>query len=195
MDPLNRLVSSLRFRCGHQGSPFMTPRYSPVSNEHVHAIGRLVVAVSDIDLFVTDLIAVITGAHLLHIITLLHRQSFATKVQRLQALLRLAFDPDNAEDRSSLDPRYLAILDIIGQVSAVNEFRNTVVHSYWHAENGGATYGVQFKPTTKDFRRKVPYTAQQISEQADLADDLVKKVSDLGDEFRAVGAAARGEEE
>jgi hypothetical protein len=167
----------------------MTTRSGALSKEHVQAIGRLVIAISEMDSLLTDLIGIATGTHILHAITLVHYQTFANKVECLSTLFRLAFNPDESEDLSKLDPKYQSFVETLSRAKGVNTFRNKMVHSYWHTEGDGLAYGVQFKPGAKEFRTKLRYTAQQILKQVDEVNDVIAKLDKCRTEARAVRAA------
>jgi hypothetical protein len=149
---------------------------SILSDDHINAIGRLVVAVSKIDVLLTDLTAALVGADILSTIALIHHQQIASKVDSLKAVVRMM-----RKDEAS---RTIQLLDDAGKIAA---YRNTLVHAYWRIDENGDTYTVRFQARGEIKRSRRLTPASQILLKAEQAFELAEKLGKLRDHLLKLG--------
>lgn len=154
-----------------------TPRSKKLSSEYHSAIGRLVAASAEIEILLTDLIGVFTeipDARLT--IAAVHHQQASSKTESLTAMMRLVFDKDD---------QFEPIIEIINQARACCDYRNSIVHAYWHIEDDGTVKTVRFSARGALKRSRVVRTYEEIDEHADEAFEIAEKLADLRDHFLA----------
>jgi hypothetical protein len=142
-----------------------------VSDEHIIALGRLVVAVSKIDILLTDLSAALLGTDILSAITVVHHQQIASKIDSLKALARIHL-PDNDAD---------IIVSLLADAKAVADYRNTLVHAAWTVDKLGETYTVRFQARGELKRSRVRVAPAQILAESKRADEIADRLGRLRD--------------
>jgi hypothetical protein len=150
------------------------PAPSPVvSDDHIIALGRLVVAVSKIDILLTDILAPILGTDILSAITVFHHQQISSKIDTLKALAKLHFsDADK-------------VISLLSQAKAVADYRNTLVHAAWTVDRNGETYTVRFQARGEFKRSRVPVAPPQILAESKRADEIADRLGELRDRLLA----------
>jgi hypothetical protein len=149
--------------------PSDDPRVSP---SHTEAIGRLVVAISKLDILLTDLTAVFLRTDIFSTVAAVHHQQVANKIDTLRTLVKLRRWPDG-------EPEILALLS---KVKDVNEYRNRIVHGHWVVDKAaGKTYVVQYKTRGEFKRPRQAVTRQEILLRAQEADALADELGALRD--------------
>jgi hypothetical protein len=149
------------------------PSSSILSDDHITAIGRLVVAVSKIDSLLTDLTAIFLGADIFGTLIAIHHQQIASKLSTLETLIRKRLD----------DPEAQGIWDVIAPAKGVADFRNKIVHCHWIIDEAGEVYSVRFQARGKFSRSRSRLDASDILQQADAADAIAGRLSQLRDHF------------
>jgi hypothetical protein len=144
----------------------LEPSGDQMSRGHTEAIGRLVVAVSKLDILLTDLTAVFLRTDIFSAVAAVHHQQVANKIDTLRTLIKLRRWPDGEPE----------ILGLLSKVKEVNDYRNRIVHGHWVVDKAGETYVVQFKTRGEFKRPRQAVTRKEIllrAQQADaLADEL-----------------------
>jgi hypothetical protein len=142
----------------------------PISEAHIIAIGRLVVAVSKIDILLTDLAAALLRTDIVSAIAAIHHQQIANKIDALKTLVRLNIKGGGAE-----------ISSLLSDAKNVANYRNTIVHAAWTVDKEGGTYAVRFQARGKFTRSRVPVAHDQILLNARQADEIVDRLGELRD--------------
>jgi hypothetical protein len=142
---------------------------SILSDDHIRAIGSLVVEVSKLDSVLTDLSAILMDCHVLQAIIAIHHQQTANKIDTLKALADLAFTGEDAKEAGGADDVLAWLLDLLGKAKTVNDYRSSVVHAYWTVDDTGTAYAVRFSARGKLRRTKTPHRAEEIQKRADEA--------------------------
>jgi hypothetical protein len=139
------------------------PAPSPVvSDAHIIALGRLVVAVSKIDILLTDLLMPLLGTDILSAITVFHHQQIANKIDTLKALVRMHLGEEPAAN----------VVSLLSEAKTVADYRNSLVHAVWTVDNEGGTYTVKFQARGKFDRKRVPVAPDQILAESRRADEI-----------------------
>jgi hypothetical protein len=148
----------------------MTSKSSGIDDDYKLAFGIFLMEASKLDSKLTEIIAALTEMHITHALIIVHHQQFSNKLDSLRALFRLIY-PD--ED----DPRYQPIKEMLDQIKAVGDFRNSVVHALWRVEEG-VPHTVRFQARGKLTRSVQPASYEKIR-QCTL--EAIKLAGDLGD--------------
>jgi hypothetical protein len=147
------------------------PSDDQLSPRYTDAIGRLVVAVSKIDILLTDLAAALLRVRPIWAVATVHHQQMANKIDTLRTLVKLRDWPEG-------DPE---ILKLLSKVKEVNNYRNRVVHGYWTVDKAGETYVVKFETRGEFKRPRVAVTPQEILSKAQQADELADELGTVRD--------------
>src|SRR5680860_1334537 len=74
-----------------------------------------------------------------------------------------------------------AILKWLHQVREIAEFRNTVVHTFWHVDGEGKAYAVRFQARGEFKRIRRPISDEEIQRKTDEAHELASTLRQLRD--------------
>lgn len=146
-----------------------------MSKDHIYEIGRLVVEVSRLEAVMTDLVGAFAGMAPIAAIITVHHQQLASKADTLLALYRLGNDEigkGEEEDR---------LIALIERAKKVADFRNTVVHTMWIADEKGSVLAVKFTARGKLRRTRTPAGLEETRAQADQAAEIVQRLASLRD--------------
>lgn len=143
----------------------------PLSSDHVAAIGRLVVGVSKVDTLLTDLAAVLLNISPVLALTVFHHQQISSKIDGLLALVDLRCAP-GAADRAIL---------LLKDAKKITDFRNSIVHGYWHIDKAGETYVARFQARGKLTRSRKAISAREILAVARQSDEIADQFAELRD--------------
>jgi hypothetical protein len=149
------------------------PSKSILSDDHINAIGRLVVAVSKIDSLLTDITAIFLQTDIWGTIIAVHHQQIASKLSTLESLIRQRLSAADAQ----------GIWDVIKSAGDVAGFRNKIVHCHWTIDESGVVYAVRFQARGKFSRSRHQIDAVDIQQQADEADAIAGRLVGLRDHF------------
>jgi hypothetical protein len=142
-----------------------------LSANHTDAIGRLVVAVSKIDILLTDLVAVfLRGTDLLFVIITLHHQQIANKIDTLKALVKLRTRSQGTN-----------LLHLLSEVKKITEYRNKLVHGYWSVDRHGKIHVARFQTRGEFKRDRQAITADEIRHRAQHADEIADELGAIRD--------------
>ena len=117
-----------------------------LSKDHVAAIGELVVNMNRIESVVVDLLSIFMETSILNAVVTFYPVNFSSKINTLKALLSLSMED---EHERKTDPT----ITLLNKVSALGDFRNTIVHAYWTIEPDGTTKAVRFLTRDGKFSR------------------------------------------
>ena len=143
---------------------------SILTAKHAPAIGELVLAISELESVVTDLISILAGSNILATLVMVHHQQTSSKLQNLLTL---------AHGHFGSDPETQPIISKIKEAQDVADFRNTVVHAYWTIDTDGTPLAVRFYARGEFKRTRRPISAEEIQGRADEARDLTQWLADL----------------
>ena len=148
------------------------PSDDQLSLGHTDAIGRLVVAVSKLDILLTDVTAVFLRTGIFSAVAAVHHQQVANKIDTLRTLVKLRrWSEDEPE-----------ILKLLSKVKDVNDYRNRIVHGHWVVDKAaGETYVVRFTTRGEFKRPRQPVTREEILLRAQQADALADELGALRD--------------
>jgi hypothetical protein len=157
----------------------MIDEYPPkaLSDEHISAIGALVVAVSRIDSLLTDIIAGLMHTDILSAVVAVHHQQISSKVDTLKALANLGLGAGAEDD-------FPPIFKLFNDVKRVADERNTIVHCSW-ATDDGTPLAVRFSARGKLNRSRRPYGPKQILSLAAEANALLPELARMRAHFPA----------
>jgi hypothetical protein len=148
----------------------------PSARETIYQMGRLVVEVSRLDAIVTELIALATSMHLVEAIIVVHHQQLGNKIDAFQALLTAGADKG---DSDAINPLFV-------QIRKLAEYRNTMVHAFWSANNAGEISTTRFTARGKFQRSKRPVDAKELAAKADEAVSLCEQLETLRDSLSTI---------
>jgi hypothetical protein len=151
---------------------------SILSDDHINAIGRLVVAVSKIDSLLTDLIAIFMWTDILSAISAVHHQQIASKVDTLKTLIKL----------NSLMGTTANALQLLSEAKAIADYRNALVHAHWTIDKEGETYAVRFQARGEFKRSRQATYASQIRLKAHQADGIADRLGAFRDHLLATAS-------
>jgi hypothetical protein len=106
--------------------PKRSENYTP---ELYEAIGRLVVACTNLDAVVTELIRLIVWLHAEDALIMIHHQQFASKIDTLKALLNTRAE----------NPLRDGLIKTIDEAKAIYDYRSTLVHAAWTVGEQGTS--------------------------------------------------------
>jgi hypothetical protein len=150
-----------------------------LTDDHVSAIGALVVAVSKLESVVTELIALLSGMEVVSALITVHHQQLSSKISTLQALCRLGKEP-NDDDHP--------LVALASQAGEIGGFRNTVVHAHWTVDASGIAYAVRFEARGQFVRKKRAISAPEIQQKAEEGDALAQRLAELRDYLARLSA-------
>jgi hypothetical protein len=160
----------------------MTGHMKPLlSDDHIRAIGALVVAVSELDSLMTDLIAAVTGSGIVSALITVHHQQFVSKVHSLLALSDLAFKGD---------PQFGKVQTLIKKAGAIAEYRNSLVHGHWTVDAEGVAHTVRFQARGKFSRSKRAISSSEIQARAEEALSLAARLANFRDHLLSAHTGA-----
>jgi hypothetical protein len=131
----------------------------PLSPRAFEAIGRLAVACTYLDARFTEIIATLSGLHILDALKIVHHQQFASKHSTLCALLS-GSDESQKPDGD--------MMRTINRAKEIYDFRSALVHGYFTSHDGKHYY-VRFDARGRLKRRKVEFSSDEALRLADEA--------------------------
>jgi hypothetical protein len=141
------------------------------------ALGELVIETSRLESKLTDTIAALVGMEIVEALILVHPAPFAQKLDMLTALYRLVFlDKD--------DPEYAPIKEMLERITAVSEFRNSVVHALWQIDENGVPQAVRFRRRGILQRSELPAPIENVREYTREAIALAEYLDMLSQVYR-----------
>src|SRR5665213_1583229 len=154
----------------------MAARKKTLSVAHTKAIGSLVVSMTRLESVVIDLLAIFMEIEILTAVLAFSHQKASSNIDTLKALYSLGM---SKEERES-DPT----LKLLGRVAGLADYRNSIVHAYWHVESTGVTYAVRFSARGHFSRTKKPIAASEILAKTREAEQVGRTLRDLRDHLR-----------
>jgi hypothetical protein len=106
--------------------PKRSENYTP---ELYEAIGRLVVACTNLDAVLTELIRLIVWLRAEDALIMIHHQQFASKIDTLKALL-------GTRAENGLPN---GLIETINEAKAIYDYRSTLVHAAWTVGDRGSS--------------------------------------------------------
>ena len=147
-----------------------------ISPEHTRAVGALVVAVSQIETRITDLMAGFMKTDIVTALIAVHHQQLSNRIDTLLALMHVPFKGE-AEFNAVIAPVKLA--------KSVVEFRNTIVHCHWVPQKDGPPMAVRFSARGEFVRTRRPVDPKEILARADEANEIAATLAELSKAFPA----------
>lgn len=127
-------------------------------DEHVVAIGTLVLNMTRLESVILDLIGIfMEPPSALHTLAAFSHQQTTSNIETLMALATLGED-DDAKDN--------AVVTTLKKARELVEFRNTVVHAHWATGDDGSILAVRFYGRGKFRRVRKPISAEAILQRA-----------------------------
>lgn len=158
-------------------------------DQHLRAIGQMIVNFSRMESRLLDLCAFFMNAGFPVVLATFEHQQFSNKISTLKSLANLRL--------RDLPLETLAI-DVLNKANRVGLYRNSVVHAYWFIDSHGTPHAVKFSARGRIKRSRIPMSTQRIegiAHEADIVrmelESLQKTLEPLRDEFGTEAAPAR----
>jgi hypothetical protein len=151
----------------------IVPVSRPISDEHINAVGRLVIEVSLIDTLLTDLTAAFLRTDALGALAVVHHQQIASKISSLLALVQLRLPTPDARP----------LIDVLKAAKRVTDFRNSIVHAHWSVGQDGVTYTTRVSARGQLSRSRLPQSPADILRRADEAREIADQLARIRHRF------------
>ncbi len=155
-----------------------------LSDDHIKAIGEMVVAMTRVESLVIDLLGIFMGSKsVVHTVAAFSHQQMSNNVDTLSAIASIGFTKEELKgDRFA---------GVMSQCKALADFRNTVVHAYWTIDDAGRPLAVRYQARGYFKRTRTPISAEEIRAKAHEAGELEKTLRGLRDHLHAEDGPAK----
>ena len=148
----------------------------PLSEKHIKALGLLVARVTLVESILMDLISILSSADIFSTVMMVGHQQLASKIDTLAAL---------CDHWQTLHPLIPKIIEHLDAAKAVNDFRNSVVHTYWAEGEDGLPLSVRYSTRRKFERKRRPISAESIEQHAQKAQHVAAALKVIRDKILA----------
>jgi len=143
-----------------------------ISDEHVHAVGLLIIWSAKLELALTEVIAAFTELSTVDALMVVHHQGVAGKIDTLKAIINLY---------AKEAPDFPDAIDALNRAKEVTDYRGSLAHAAWHVDDAGITHSVRFTARGELKRSKRAVEANEIRAKALEAARLVERLEGVRD--------------